>query len=148
HDPGRRLAQVPQVVVLPARHRLARRAHVRLAELEGEPLVMPPPGGPQRALLDGAFATHGVTPQVVVEARGWPLVLEFARMGMGLAIVNATCTIPAGLTARLLQGAPAVDYRVLGGVGRGAALVAALRAHRDAWRERRRSGFRLASRAP
>jgi hypothetical protein len=52
---------------------------------------------------------------------------------MGLAlIVNSTCTIPTGLTARALPGLPQVEYRVLEGGPRAKPVVAALRAHRDA----------------
>ncbi len=48
-----------------------------------------------------------------VEAGGWELMLHFASLGMGLAIVNGCCRLPPGLIARPLEELPRVRYQVL-----------------------------------
>jgi DNA-binding transcriptional LysR family regulator len=104
------LTRVPQVLVVPRRHRLARGRHVRLADLRGEALIVPPVGSPQRATLAQALDSAEVEWRVAVEATGWELVLRFAELGVGLAVVNGCCRIPRGLVARPLTELPRVAY--------------------------------------
>jgi DNA-binding transcriptional LysR family regulator len=107
------LTRVPQVLVLPRRHRLARKRAVKLADLRGEALIVPPPGSPQRATLSQALDSAEVQWRVAVEASGWELVLRFAELGVGLAIVNGCCRIPRGLVTRPLIGLPRVSYYLI-----------------------------------
>jgi DNA-binding transcriptional LysR family regulator len=107
------LVQVKQVLVLPARHRLARKRTVRLSDLDGESLIVPPEGHAQRATLAQALASAGVPWRVAVEATGWQLVLRFVELGMGLTVVNGCCRPPNGLVLRPLAELPRVSYSLL-----------------------------------
>jgi DNA-binding transcriptional LysR family regulator len=48
-----------------------------------------------------------------VEASGWELMMRFAELGMGLAVVNEFCTPPRGTVRRPLVGLPAVHSQLL-----------------------------------
>ena len=48
--------------------------------------------------------------QVAVEASGWELMLQFARYGVGLTVVNDFCPAPTGMVGIPLEGAPEVTY--------------------------------------
>ncbi|HWU91108.1 MAG TPA: LysR family transcriptional regulator [Kofleriaceae bacterium] len=105
-----RLAEVRQVLVMPRDHRLARRRRVRLGELAGERLVLPPAGRPQRAVLDAALAGVGV--RVGAIASGWDVVLRLVELGVGIAVMNSNVPVPRGLLARTLNELPVVRYFV------------------------------------
>lgn len=108
-----RLCSVGQRVVLPRSHRLARRRTLRPADLAGEPLVVAPEGSPHRAMLQQLLRSAGCEPLVAVEATGWELALQFARYGVGLAVVNDFCPPPSGMIGLPLQGAPQITYHAL-----------------------------------
>jgi DNA-binding transcriptional LysR family regulator len=108
---SRLLTRVPEVLVLPRQHRLAKKGQVRLTDLDGESLIVPPVGQPQRATLEQALA--GVSWQVAVEATGWSLVLRFVELGLGLTVVNGCCEIPRGLVARPVAELPSVAYHLV-----------------------------------
>jgi LysR family transcriptional regulator, low CO2-responsive transcriptional regulator len=108
-----RLTEVGQLVVMPRAHRLARRRRVSLSDLDGERLVMPPEGRPQRVMLDAAFAARGVRVTVGALATGWDLTLKLVELGSGLAIVNASVKIPRGLIARPTSELPRLRYLAL-----------------------------------
>ncbi len=100
------LCDVDQVLVVPRSHPLARKRSVGLAALEGLALVVPPVGRPHRAMISRALQAAGVSWTVAAEANGWGLILHFAALGIGAAIVNGFCRIPSGLVARPLRGLP------------------------------------------
>jgi len=108
-----KLVEVEMVAVLPARHRLARRRRLRLADLQGERWIVPPQGRPHRAVLSRALGAAGIQWEPAVETSGWELMLHFARMGVGIAVVNSCCRIPRGLVAKLLPELPGIPYYVL-----------------------------------
>jgi DNA-binding transcriptional LysR family regulator len=117
------LVAVGQKIVVPSSHRLARRRFVRAASLDGEKLVVAPAGTPHRTMVDQLLRAAGCQWTVAVEASGWELMLQFARYGLGAAIVNDFCAVPAGMVGVALEGAPKVTYRVLtrgGSMGEGA----------------------------
>ena len=133
------LTEVEQVLVVPDGHRLAGRAQVRLKDLEDEALIVAPQGRPHRTMLNQLLMAAGVSWRVAVEAEGWELMLHFARLGVGLAVVNGCCHIPEGLTARPLRELPVIGYHVVhrpGGLDHtGAAMLKALlMRHKDQWR--------------
>ena len=133
-----RLTEVGQLVVVPRAHRLARRRRATLADLDGERLVLPPEGRPQRIALDAALAAKGVHVTAGALATGWELTLRLVELGAGLAIVNASVRIPRGLVARPLAELPRIRYVALTRRrprADAAALVAALVAHGDAWQK-------------
>ncbi|MCE9584416.1 MAG: LysR family transcriptional regulator [Planctomycetes bacterium] len=108
----RNLARVGQNLAMPAAHPLARRKSLSLRDLRGCALVVPPPGRPQRAVLSRLLQSANVTWSIAVEATGWPLALEFVRIGLGLAVVNAFCAIPAGVVSRPITDMPAIQYQI------------------------------------
>jgi hypothetical protein len=66
-------------------------------------------------------------------------MLHFARLGVGLAIVNGCCCVPRGLVTRPLPELPKIHYEIVTRAGStlhaGAiALKERLLANRDAWR--------------
>jgi DNA-binding transcriptional LysR family regulator len=107
------LATFPQVLFVPSGHRLARRRSVRLRDLAGERLVVPPQHRPHRVLLEQAMRATGAEWTVAVEAEGWPLIAQFVALGVGLAVVNGCVPPPAGLVARPVQDLPPVTYHVV-----------------------------------
>jgi DNA-binding transcriptional LysR family regulator len=90
-------------------------------------------------MLNQMLANAGVAWRVAVEAGGWELMLHFASLGIGLAIVNGCCRLPPGLVAKPLEELPRVRYQVLQRAGsQPHAGVADLRSrlliNSDAWR--------------
>lgn len=110
---ARDLACVHQHLAIPASHRLAGKKSISIRDLEGCPLVVPPPGRPQRALLSRLLDEARISWTPAVEATGWPLTLEFVRIGIGLAVVNSFCPPPPGVVTRPVAGLPSVRYRIL-----------------------------------
>lgn len=134
------LTEVGQVLVLPRGHRLAKRRTVRLTDLQDEALIVPPQDRPHRIMLNHMLMNAGVSWRVAVEANGWELMLHFAAMNIGLAIVNGCCRVPAGLIAKPLAELPKIRYQIVERMGAhphaGAeALKTLLRANADAWSE-------------
>ncbi len=81
----------------------------------------------------------GVAWEVSVEANGWPLMVRFVELGVGLAVVDACCRLPEGIVARPVPELPRQRYYVLcrkGARRKGAParLVQALLAARDGWK--------------
>lgn len=107
-----RLTVVGQVLVLPRAHALASRRSVRLRDLQGASLIVPPAGRPHRELLGRLLQAESVPWQPSLEADGWELMLRFAQLGFGLTVVNACCRIPKGLVAVPLQGYPPLEYHL------------------------------------
>ncbi|MFK8003186.1 MAG: LysR family transcriptional regulator [Polyangiales bacterium] len=104
------LREVGAMLVVPKKHRLAKRRRVRIADLDGERWVVPPKGRAQRAMLVRAFREQGVSLTTSVEASGWELILHFAKLGLGIAIVNEFCRLPAGMVGIPVPELPAVPY--------------------------------------
>lgn len=133
------LATVGQVLAVPAEHRLAGRSRLKLKELAGERLVVPPKGRPHREMLTALLQSEQVQWTVALEASGWELMLSFAAMGAGLAVVNACCRMPPGVVAVALPQLPAQRYhcfhlRGLAKTAPAARLRAALVAHGQDWK--------------
>jgi DNA-binding transcriptional LysR family regulator len=77
----------PQMVALPAGHRLAARPVLRIADLAGESWVEGHPENAQ-ALAD-ACQRAGFRPRIDFEAREWTAKEGFVAAGLGLALVPA-----------------------------------------------------------
>jgi LysR family transcriptional regulator, low CO2-responsive transcriptional regulator len=106
----RLLARVGQVLAMPRRHRLARLRQVRMTDLQGLRLVVPPADRPMRAHLGRALQSADIEWEPAVEATGWPLMTHFVSLGLGLAIVNEFCRLPPGVIARPIVDLPRVHY--------------------------------------
>src|SRR5262249_10488182 len=68
---SREVAAFPQVLIVDRAHPLAGRDGVRLADLAGMDLVVPPTGRPHRQSLERALLDAGVPWQPSAEADGW-----------------------------------------------------------------------------
>ncbi|NKZ05029.1 LysR family transcriptional regulator [Actinomadura latina] len=107
------LRSYPQMLVMPDDHPLTAKPHLALADLTGAALVVPPPPGPHRAALERALRAAGIPWSLAVEAEGWPLMLHFVSLRIGLAVVNGCVPPPPGLTGREIIDLPAVPYYAL-----------------------------------
>jgi DNA-binding transcriptional LysR family regulator len=110
---SRRIAKVGAAVVVPRNHPLARKRSIAIRDLRDEPLIAPPAGRPLRATLTQAWAAADQRWAPAVEADGWELMMRFAELGLGVAIVNDFCSPPRGTVRRPLSGLPAVHYQLL-----------------------------------
>jgi DNA-binding transcriptional LysR family regulator len=87
----------PLALAVPARHPLAGRTEVSLAEAAGDDFVMPRPSWALRTLTDELCAAAGFTPRVLFECDDLSVVTGFVRSGLGVAVVPAV-TMPAATT--------------------------------------------------
>ncbi|GIJ23786.1 LysR family transcriptional regulator [Micromonospora lutea] len=116
HDPpGRQveatqIAAYRQVLVLGDGHPLAARRQVRLGDLDGLDLVVPPAGRPHRRALDRALLDAGVRWQVAAEVDGWDLLVHLAALGVGATVVNGCVGLPEGLRAVPIHGLSEIRY--------------------------------------
>ena len=106
------LSTVGQMLVLPRRHPLALRKSLRLKDLAGSALIVPPEGRPHRTVLSQMLQSQGVPWSVAVEASGWELMIRFAQTGIGLAVVNACCRLPRELKGVPLPELPRQHYHL------------------------------------
>ena len=107
------LAQYPQVLVVRPSHRLAGRRSVRLKDLEGEALVVPPKTRPHRRALERALLDQGVRWSVAVEAEGWDLLVQFVRLGIGPAVVNGSVRTTSAVRTVPVKDLPSVRYYLI-----------------------------------
>lgn len=91
-----RVLEVGQVAVVPDGDPLARRRRLKVRELAGRPLILPPAPRSHRATLAAAL---GGELRVVVEVDGWELMTHYAALGLGLTVVNAYIPAPPGTVA-------------------------------------------------
>jgi DNA-binding transcriptional LysR family regulator len=125
----RDLVTTPLCVAFAASHRLAGKRTIKLADLAGERLILTPAGQAHRDLVGRALAGLPGSGEPPIEADGWPLMLKFAGLGLGVAIVNGICELPRGVVTRPLRELGSVTYRVFW--RRGAALAPAACALRE-----------------
>lgn len=81
------LANLTQLLVMPEGHRLTRFDPVPLGELEGEPLILPSPRAPRRAILS-ALAQVGVTPVSLIETSAAISACQLAALGLGIGVAD------------------------------------------------------------
>ena len=84
-------------LVLPLRHPLARRKHLKLSELQGEPFVSYH-SEPHRELQLRGLALHGASPTHTHSADSSETILAFVSAGLGFSVVPS-----------LLAGGPRVE---------------------------------------
>lgn len=107
------LLEIGQMVVVPKKHRLARRRALKPSDLANERIVVAPEGAPHRASLTGVLRLAGVDWEVAVEANGWELMLHFASLGFGITVVNDFCRVPRGMHGATLNGIAPIDYYLI-----------------------------------
>jgi DNA-binding transcriptional LysR family regulator len=108
-----RLRSVGQTVIVPKSHRLAKRRSLRSVDLDGEALVVAPSGSPHRSMVEHALSAAGAEWTVAVEANGWELMLQFAKYGLGITVVNDFCAPPPGMIGIPLVDVPQIAYHLI-----------------------------------
>jgi DNA-binding transcriptional LysR family regulator len=98
-------------VVLPVGHRLAQRDAVSVAQLEGEPLILPrrdTAAGRFRSLIEYLCAQAGFSPRVAYELDDLPAVQAFVAAGIAVVPMHGLtlATLPRGATTRPLAERP------------------------------------------
>ena len=109
------LLRTPLCLAMPATHPLAARRKIPISALAGERLILSPSGQLHREFVGRALSR--LAPEQLgpdpIEADGWPLMLRFVQLGLGVAVVNGTCTLPEGTVARPLPEMGTVTYRLV-----------------------------------
>lgn len=78
----------PIVVFVHREHQFARRRSIRIAELEGEGMILREEGSTTRKALDDALKKAGVTPRVVMEIGSREAIREAVIKGVGIGAVS------------------------------------------------------------
>jgi DNA-binding transcriptional LysR family regulator len=105
------IAAVPTLAALPIDHALAGRQVIEPADLEGERLVVPPPGRPHRARIEAVLS--GVSWRASAEVQGWDLTVQLVGLGMGLALVNGFVRLPTGVVGIPFPALAPVHYALV-----------------------------------
>lgn len=84
----------PVVLFVHRGHRFAGRASIRIAELQGEPMVMREDGSTTRKALDDALGKAGVAPRVAMEIGSREAVREAVIMRVGVGAVSEIEYVP------------------------------------------------------
>ena len=101
HLRTRMLFRIPQVLVVPAAHRLASRNSVTLAEAADEEFIDYPIGYANRTANDQAFHAAGLARYVAMEVTDESVAANFVSHGLGVTILP-TRTVPPGPECRAL----------------------------------------------
>jgi DNA-binding transcriptional LysR family regulator len=120
-----RVLREPLCAVVPARHRLARRKHIAMKDLEGESLITYPPveGVYLHGLIAGVLHTTGVTVATTQHVTQTHSIIALVGAGLGVALVPHSA-------ARVKY--PDVAFVPISGLGDVAAdLLLAWRTHSD-----------------
>lgn len=109
----RSLAVEPLRLVVGADHPLAERSRVRVAELQGLPLITFPPDATIRRSFEDAAATVGFAPHVACETTSAVRVRELVSQGLGVSVLPAseTARLDPSLRALALVG-PTIHHEV------------------------------------
>jgi DNA-binding transcriptional LysR family regulator len=99
------------ILVVPPRHRLARRRTVPLAELSGESWVLREPGSASRQAIEQALRTHHVPWQERLTLPSQEAVKQAVMAGVGIGMVSRLAVTPAEQQGMLCMVAIA-DVRV------------------------------------
>jgi DNA-binding transcriptional LysR family regulator len=104
--------ELPGLVVLPPRHRLARNKTVPLSELDDEPYISLGRQYRLRDQVDELFTINGITPRLVAETQNAAAACAMVAAGLGFTIAEAVTVkgLNAQVVARSLR--PTVTYSV------------------------------------
>ncbi len=116
------------VIVCPSGHALAGRGPIRLAELQGEPLILPDIDCTSRRRLDAILDEREVNPRIMLEINDTHTILEAVRRGPYATIVPRQAVIPAeGIEViPIIEPSVAMPIAIVwpGGIPRTAAMLA------------------------
>lgn len=107
------LTQVHQSLIVPRGHFLTKKKKIRLSDLEGQSLILPPNNRPHRMAINQALLSKDVDWEIAIEANGWELMIHFVALGMGLTIVNSCCRISNKLVAIPIHDLPKQHYYII-----------------------------------
>ncbi|MDE1179400.1 LysR substrate-binding domain-containing protein [Paraburkholderia sp.] len=82
------LSSVAAVCVMPAHHRLAKKAVIKPSDLQGESFISLCHGDGTRALMDEVFQRAGVERVLAIEAQYTAICCEMVRGGMGVTLAH------------------------------------------------------------
>ena len=109
------LLRTPLCLAMPATHPLAARRKIAISALAGERLILSPSGQLHREFVGRALSR--LAPEQLgpdpIEADGWPLMLRFVQLGLGVAVVNGICTLPNGTVSRPVPEMGTITYRLV-----------------------------------
>lgn len=112
---GTALGRETFCAVMPARHKLAGRRKVSLADLASETIVALPTGSRTRRTIDAAAATVGVPLRQMVVVTQLATMLAFVGAGVGVGLVPKGTT--RGPLARGLRAVPLSEPRLVHRLG-------------------------------
>jgi LysR family transcriptional regulator, low CO2-responsive transcriptional regulator len=81
------LVRQHMVALMPAQHKWANRATLRLEDIQDQPLVMREQGSNTRRTLERAFRKMGITPVSMLEIGSREAVREAVAMGLGIGFI-------------------------------------------------------------
>lgn len=84
----------PVVVFTSSTHRFARRRSIRIADLQGERMIMREPGSTTRKAMELALDKAGVKPTVVMEIGSREVIREAVAQGIGISAVSLVEYVP------------------------------------------------------
>jgi len=84
----------PVVIFVNRRHRFAGRRSIRMADLEGEPMIVREEGSTTRKALEDALRRAKVRPRIAMEIGSREAIREAVIMGVGIAAVSEIEYIP------------------------------------------------------
>lgn len=84
----------PVVIFTSSEHRFAKRRSIRIADLEGEKLILREQGSTTRKALELALQKAGVQTEVVMEISSREVIRETVAQGIGIAAVSAVEYVP------------------------------------------------------
>lgn len=99
----------PVAVFMRKEHRLARRKSIRIAALDGEPLIIREHGSTTRRAFDQALAAARIKPKIVMEIGSREAIREAVIRGIGIGYVSVAEFIPDPCL-RLVQISDAAIY--------------------------------------
>ena len=81
------------MALVPARHRLASRPRISVAELSGEPLITVRPGYGVRTLTDSLLRDAGVTARYAFESDELSTAAGLVAAGLGVAVLPSDAAV-------------------------------------------------------
>lgn len=83
------------IAILGRHHRLASQRSLRVEQLQGERLLVPPPSFTSRMLLDTAFGAANFRPYIALESHDLNTLVALAEAGQGVALTPSTVATEA-----------------------------------------------------
>jgi DNA-binding transcriptional LysR family regulator len=110
------LARTDGVCILPIGHELTSKSVITAGDLADQPFIAMAPESRHRQKVDGAFATAGILPHIVVEAQTSAIISDLVAAGAGVSIVDpisARAFAAKGLEIRPFEPQLVYEFRLL-----------------------------------